>query len=64
MTTCLTCTHWLTKKTDSKLARMGFAQCEKKRTGHMTSSRAEACEKYAPVDDKTAEKRRAWDADK
>ena len=38
MTTCITCQHWQLKQTDPKMARMGFAQCEKKTKGHTFSS--------------------------
>jgi hypothetical protein len=57
MTTCLTCSHWQPKKSPS-MARLGFAQCEKKRLpGHTTSATAPACTQHKPVDSQTAAKR-------
>lgn len=57
MTTCMTCHHWQPKKTDPRLARMGFAQCEKKTKGHTFSANSPACDRHKPVDESTAQKR-------
>ncbi len=61
MTTCIACTHWQPKKGDAKLARMGFAPCDKKAlAGHTMSAEAAACEKFAALDADKVAARRQW----
>lgn len=46
MNQCIQCIHWLPKRTATSMARLGFAQCELKDTGHCMSAKASACEKF------------------
>ena len=63
MSTCMDCTHWSPKGTDPGMARLGFAHCLKRPTPGLTlSAHAAACEKFQPIDEKTAQARHAkWD---
>lgn len=61
MSTCIECTHWQPKKGDAKLARMGFAICEKKPiAGHTASAERPACEKFLPLGADKVAARRQW----
>ena len=60
MTTCITCQHWQPKQTDPKMARMGFAQCEKKTKGHTYSSESPVCDKHKPAPEETTKARKDW----
>lgn len=60
VTSCIACQNWNLKATDPSLARLGFAQCDKKKKFHTTSSDAKACEKFALVDNEKHQARVAW----
>lgn len=61
MNTCMNCQHWNPKATDTNMLRYGFAKCDKKALpGHTLSAKAEACEKFAPIDADKAEAREKW----
>lgn len=66
LTTCMDCTHWSPKGTDTGMARLGFARCIKRSApGHTFSAHASACEKFAAADEDTAKARHAkWDEKK
>lgn len=60
MTTCIACANWNPKATDPSLARMGFAQCDKKRKGHTMSAHARVCEEFRALEASKVEARINW----